>query len=236
MSAILVAEDDADIAGLVRHYLEKDGFTVDVLDSGRDVVSRMRTAPADLLVLDLMLPGVDGLTICRALRGDPATAVIPIIMLTAKASEADRIAGLELGADDYLTKPFNPKELVLRVRALLRRVDRPAPTSGPLSYGPLAVDLDRHIVTVDAVEVRLTAKEFLLLQYLLTHRGRVLSRDLLLSDVWDYSYTGGTRTVDVHVRRLREKLPFLTEALVTVKQFGYKLLDPAPAAATPPRG
>jgi two-component system alkaline phosphatase synthesis response regulator PhoP len=233
MPAILVAEDDADIAGLVRHYLEKDGFTVDVLDNGRDVVPRMRGAATDLLVLDLMLPGVDGLTICRALRGDPATAAIPILMLTAKASEADRIAGLELGADDYLTKPFNPKELVLRVRALLRRAERPAPTSGPIVYGPLAIDLDRHVVTVDGVEVRLTAKEFLLLQYLLTHRGRVLSRDLLLSDVWDYSYTGGTRTVDVHVRRLREKLPFLADALVTVKQFGYKLLDPAPAVAAP---
>jgi DNA-binding response OmpR family regulator len=233
MPAILVAEDDGDIAGLVRHYLEKDGFSVDVLDTGRDVVPRMRAVPADLLVLDLMLPGVDGLTICRALRGDPATAAIPILMLTARASEADRIAGLELGADDYLTKPFNPKELVLRVRALLRRVDRPAPAAGPIAYGPLAVDLDRHLVTVDGAEVRLTAKEFLLLQYLLTHRGRVLSRDLLLSDVWDYSYTGGTRTVDVHVRRLREKLPFLIEALVTVKQFGYKLLDPAPDAATP---
>jgi DNA-binding response OmpR family regulator len=129
MPAILVAEDDADIAGLVRHYLEKDGFAVAVLDSGRDVVSRMRAAPADLLVLDLMLPGVDGLTICRALRADPATAAIPIIMLTARASESDRIAGLELGADDYLTKPFSPKELVLRVRALLRRVERSPSTS-----------------------------------------------------------------------------------------------------------
>jgi DNA-binding response OmpR family regulator len=234
MARILVAEDDADIAGLVRHYLEKDGFTVDVLESGRDVVTRVRDTPPDLVVLDLMLPAVDGLTICRALRADRSTAPVPIIMLTAKATEADRIAGLELGADDYLTKPFSPKELVLRVRALLRRVDRPVPTAGQLSYGPLSIDLDRHVVAVSGAEVRLTAKEFLLLQYLMAHRGRVLSRDLLLSDVWDYSYTGGTRTVDVHVRRLREKVPFLADAIVTVKQFGYKLLDPPPVVAAVP--
>jgi len=235
MPRILVAEDDADISGLVRHYLEKDGFTVDVTDSGRDVVTRLRDTPADLVVLDLMLPGIDGLTVCRALRANPSTAAVPIIMLTAKAAESDRIAGLELGADDYITKPFSPKELVARVRALLRRLERVVPTAGSLSYGPLAIDLDRHIVTVDGQETRLTAKEFLLLQYLMTHRGRVLSRDLLLSDVWDYSYTGGTRTVDVHVRRLREKLPFLVAALITVTQFGYKLLEPAPAAVAAER-
>ncbi len=233
MSRILVAEDDPDISGLVRHYLEKDGFVVDVTGFGSDVMPRLRETPADLVVLDLMLPGVDGLTVCRALRGDRATAAVPIIMLTAKSAESDRIAGLELGADDYITKPFSPKELVARVRALLRRLERIVPASGSLSYGPLAIDLERHVVTIDAREVRLTAKEFLLLQYLMTHRGRVLSRDLLLSDVWDYSYTGGTRTVDVHVRRLREKLPFLVDALVTVKQFGYKLLEPPPVAAAP---
>ncbi len=233
MPRIVVAEDDADIGGLVRHYLEKDGFTVELHATGQDVVRTLQDTPADLLVLDLMLPGVDGLSICRALRADPATAAVPIIMLTAKATEADRITGLELGADDYLTKPFSPKELVLRVRALLRRSDRSAPPAGRQDYGPLTLDLDRHVVTVDGAEVRLTAKEFLLLQYLMAHRGRVLSRDLLLSDVWDYAYTGGTRTVDVHVRRLREKLPFLAEALVTVKQFGYKLLEPAPATRVP---
>ena len=233
MPRILVAEDDPDISGLVRHYLERDGFTVDVADSGREVVPRLRETPAVLVVLDLMLPGLDGLTVCRALRADRATAAVPIIMLTARAAEADRIAGLELGADDYITKPFSPKELVARVRALLRRLERVVPAAEPLTYGPLAIDLDRHVVSVDGQETRLTAKEFLLLQYLMTHRGRVLSRDLLLSDVWDYSYTGGTRTVDVHVRRLREKLPFLVDALVTVKQFGYKLLEPAPVVVPP---
>ncbi len=228
MPRILVAEDDADIAGLVRHSLEKAAFEVDVTDTGRDVVARLRAAPADLVVLDVMLPGLDGLSICRALRADPTTAAIPIIMLTARAEESDRIAGLELGADDYITKPFSPREVVARVRALLRRAERPAAPATLLTYGPLHIDIERHVVTMAGLEVRLTAKEFLLLRYLMEHRGRVLSRDLLLSDVWDYSYTGGTRTVDVHVRRLREKLPFMVDALVTVKQFGYRLLDPAP--------
>ena len=165
---------------------------------------------------------------CAAtLRGDPRTAAVPIIMLTARAEESDRIVGLELGADDYVTKPFSPNEVVARVRALLRRAQRTSPP-GLLRYGPLTVDVERHTVSVNGSEVRLTAKEFLLLQYLLEHQGRVLSRDLLLSDVWGYAYTGGTRTVDVHVRRLREKLPLMAEALTTVKQFGYKLTEPVP--------
>jgi DNA-binding response OmpR family regulator len=133
------------------------------------------------------------------------------------------VSGLEQGADDYVTKPFSPKELTARVNALLRRLTRPA--TAPARYGPITIDPDRHQVTLDGDEVRLTAKEFLLLQYLVQHRGRVLSRDLLLSDVWGYHYTGGTRTVDVHVRRLREKLPVLADAIETIKQFGYKLAD-----------
>jgi DNA-binding response OmpR family regulator len=176
----------------------------------------------DLVVLDLMLPEVDGLRVCQAMRANPATAAIPIIMLTARGDEADRIAGLELGADDYVTKPFSPKELAARVAALLRRTTR-VQAAGVLRYGPIAIDVDRHTVTAEGREVRLTAKEFLLLQYLVQHRGRVLSRDLLLTDVWGYQYTGGTRTVDVHIRRLREKLPLLGAAIQTIKQFGYKL-------------
>jgi DNA-binding response OmpR family regulator len=175
-----------------------------------------------------MLPGMDGLMVCQALRSDPATSAIPIIMLTARGEESERISGLELGADDYMTKPFSPRELAARVAALLRRAKRPATTpSARLEYGPLVIDSDRHRVDVDGVEVKLTAKEFLLLQYLIEHRGRVLSRDVLLTDVWGYQYTGGTRTVDVHIRRLREKLPFLAEAIVTIKQFGYRLEDPS---------
>jgi DNA-binding response OmpR family regulator len=150
-------------------------------------------------------------------------------MLTARAEESERIVGLEIGADDYLAKPFSPNELVARVRALLRRVQRAASTAvAPITYGPITVDFERHVVSAGGPEVTLTAKEFLLLEYLLQHRGRVLSRDVLLEHVWGYRYTGGTRTVDVHVRRLREKLPLLVNALVTVKQFGYKLLDMPP--------
>ena len=229
MARILVAEDDPDIANLLAHYLQRAGFEADLVSAGRDVLPRIRKAPPDVLLLDLMLPGLDGLEVCRAVRSDHATAAIPIIMVTAKGEESDRIVGLELGADDYITKPFSPNEVVARIRAVLRRAQRTGPVDGRLTYGPLNVDVDRHVVRVHHQEVHLTAKEFLLLQYLMQHRGRVLSRDLLLSDVWGYSYTGGTRTVDVHVRRLREKVPFLTEAIVTVKQFGYKLLEPAPA-------
>jgi DNA-binding response OmpR family regulator len=225
MSQILVVEDDPDIADLIAHYLEKAGYTVESLATGAAVMPKVRRQPPDLVVLDLMLPELDGLMICQAMRSDPRTAAIPIIMVTARGEEADRIAGLELGADDYDTKPFSPKELAARVTALLRRVTRPATTGGVLRHGPIAIDIDRHAVTVDGEDVRLTAKEFLLLQYLLQHRGRVLSRDLLLTDVWGYQYTGGTRTVDVHIRRLREKMPVLADAIETVKQFGYKLVD-----------
>jgi DNA-binding response OmpR family regulator len=228
MSRVLVVEDDTDIASLISHYLNKAGHIVDAAASGTVALERVKHATPDLIVLDLMLPGMDGLLVCQTLRGDPATAAIPIIMLTARGEEAERVAGLELGADDYVTKPFSPRELTARVAALLRRVHRPAAgaTDGqPLKYGPLTIDVDRHAVAVDGEEVRLTAKEFLLLQYLVEHKGRVLSRDLLLTDVWGYQYTGGTRTVDVHIRRLREKLPFLAEAIVTIKQFGYRLDD-----------
>ena len=222
MPHILVVEDDHDIAALIAHYLEKAGHTVDRVTSGAAVMARLRGRATDLVILDLMLPGMDGLLVCQVMRADGATAGIPIIMLTARGEEGDRVKGLELGADDYVTKPFSPKELVARVAARLRRV--PPPSAAVVQYGPIAIDADRHTVTLDGREVRLTAKEFLLLQYLVQHRGRVLSRDLLLTDVWGYQYTGGTRTVDVHIRRLREKLPVLNESIETVKQFGYKLV------------
>jgi len=227
---ILIVEDDSDIAELVARYLDKAGFATERVASGRDALRQLASRPPDLVVLDLMLPHVDGLEICRQLRASEKTAAVPVIMLTARADESERIVGLEIGADDYLAKPFSPSELVARVRALLRRAQRAGTPSKTMTYGPIGVDTDRHVVTVAGHDVVLTAKEFLLLVYLLQHRGRVLSRDLLLTDVWGYRYTGGTRTVDVHVRRLREKLTFLTGALVTVKQFGYKLLDPPPEA------
>lgn len=224
MSRILVVEDDRDIAELIGHYLTNAGHEPEVLGSGAEVMAVARRAAPDVLILDRMLPGLDGLEICRAMRSDPMTAAVPIIMLTARAEESDRIVGLELGADDYITKPFSPKELVARVNALLRRTRRTQPADHVLKYRTLSIDLDRHVVLDGDRDVRLTAKEFLLLRYFFEHRGRVLSRDLLLSDVWGYQYTGGTRTVDVHVRRLREKLPVLTDAIETVKQFGYKLV------------
>ena len=222
---ILVAEDDSDIADLIVRYLRKQGWTAHVASAGDEALAFARREPVDLVVLDVMLPGLSGLEVCRALRDDKATAATPIIMVTARAEETDRIVGLDIGADDYLAKPFSPNELVARVRALLRRAKRADTPVTTLSLGPIVMDLARHTVSDAGRDVKLTAKEFLLLQYLLEHPGRVLSRDLLLGDVWGYRYTGGTRTVDVHVRRLREKLPLLVDSLVTVKQFGYKLAD-----------
>ncbi len=222
---LLIVEDDEDIAHLLAHSVRRAGFDAAVMLSGAGVLARVRESPPDLLLLDVMLPGIDGRDICRALRADPQLQAIPVILITARAEEADRVAGLELGADDYITKPFSPREVVARVRAVLRRAGATPPSTASLTFGDVHIDLERHIVTERDREVRLTAKEFLLLRYFLEHRGRVLSRDLLLSDVWGYRYTGGTRTVDVHVRRLREKLPLLADAIVTVPQFGYKLGD-----------
>ena len=230
MSHILIVEDDRDIAELLQRYLARAGHTTDALGDGNEALAFVRSRVPDLVILDLMLPGLDGLEVCRALRRGTDTRGLPIIMLTARSEESDRIVGLELGADDYVTKPFSPSELVARVGALLRRAQRWAASgSTVLAYGPLELDRERHLVTDRGREVRLTAKEFLLLEYLMQHRGRVLSRDLLLTDVWGYRYTVGTRTVDVHVRRLREKMPMLGEAIETVKQFGYRLVEPGRA-------
>jgi two-component system, OmpR family, alkaline phosphatase synthesis response regulator PhoP len=222
---ILVAEDDRDIAELIGRHLQKAGWTPHLAAAGDEALSYARRHHVDLAILDIMLPGMSGLEVCRSLRAASQTAQLPIIMLTARGEETDRIVGLELGADDYIAKPFSLPELVARVRALLRRSQRNEPEESILRFGPVVMDLSRHSVLDGDREVRLTAKEFLLLKYLLRHKGRVLSRDLLLGDVWGYKYTGGTRTVDVHVRRLREKVPVLVDALVTVKQFGYKLVE-----------
>jgi DNA-binding response OmpR family regulator len=220
---VLVAEDDRDIGALIVRYLHKNSWSSHLVSSGTEALAYVRDNPVDLVVLDLMLPGMSGLDVCRALRADPKTAAVPIIMVTAKVDERDRITGLELGADDYVSKPFSPNELMARVKALVRRTNRGGAEQKVLQYGDLRMDLSTHVVQLDGQDVKLTAKEFLLLRYLLQHRGRVLSRDLLLHDVCGYQYAGGTRTVDVHVRRLREKIPTLVESLVTVKQFGYRL-------------
>jgi len=229
---ILVAEDDHDIASLIAHYVQKSGWQAHVTPSGDEALAYARQQQVDVAILDVMLPGMSGLEVCRLLRADRATAAIPIIMVTARADETDRIMGLEIGADDYISKPFSPNELVARIRALMRRTRRSEPEETQLALGTLSVDLSTHTVSDAGKDVKLTAKEFMLLRYFLQHRGRVLSRDLLLGDVWGYRYTGGTRTVDVHVRRLREKLPTLVDKLVTVKQFGYKLVDDEAEADT----
>jgi two-component system alkaline phosphatase synthesis response regulator PhoP len=222
---IYIVEDERDIADLVEHYLKKDGFRSEAISDGQRALERIRRQPPDLLVLDLMLPGMEGLELCRILRSEPATKRLPIIMLTAKAEETDKIVGLEMGADDYLTKPFSPKELMARIRAIFRRNQPPEETKAVLNYGKMMLDGERHVVTVSKKEVELTAKEFGLLEYLLKRPGRVLSREQILNAVWGQDYYGGNRTVDVHIRHLRKKIPLLDGAILTVKSFGYKLKE-----------
>ena len=224
---ILVVEDDPDISSLIVRYLEKSGYTSEVVATGGDVLPRVQAQLPDLMLLDLMLPQLNGLDLCRALRANPKTASIPIVIVTARGDESDRIVGLQLGADDYVTKPFSPNELVARIAAVLRRTRRPPETSSILRHRDVELDLDRHVVTAAGRDIHLTAKEFLLLQLLIERRGRLLSRDQLLTQIWGYRYTGGSRTVDVHIRRLREKLPSLSTDITTIKQFGYKLVDAA---------
>jgi len=218
----LVVEDDPDIVELVVHYLRGDGWAVETASDGRAALERLHAEAFQLLVLDLQLPGMDGLSICADVRRDKRTRDLPVVMLTARGDEADRVVGLEVGADDYVVKPFSPKELMARVRALFRRIERPEPEP-PLLFSELEVDRTRHLVRWEGQPVHLTAKEFALLVALLESGGRVLTRQALLEDVWGYSYAEGTRTVDVHVRRLREKLPGLAPHILTVKSFGYRL-------------
>jgi phosphate regulon transcriptional regulator PhoB len=220
---VLVVEDEPDIRNLIVHHLTRDGFRCRTAATGTEALARVRSAPPDLVVLDLMLPEMDGLEVCRRLRGDPSTATLPLIMLTAKADEVDRIVGLELGADDYLAKPFSPKELVARVRAVLRRA-RPASVTRAVSVGEVSLDAARHTVTVAGRPVELTPKEFDLLQALLEAAGRVLSREHLLNRVWGYARADEieSRTVDVHIRRLRAKLGPEERRIATIKGVGYR--------------
>ena len=226
---ILIVEDEAEIAQLVKLYLEKDGFRTTTANTGVESLKLIKTDRPDMVILDLMLPEMDGLEVCKKIRNAPDTALLPVLMLTAKAEESDTIIGLELGADDYVTKPFSPKVLVTRVKALFRRLERADdPKRTSYAYGPLLVDLSRHEVKVGGEEIPLTAKEFGLLEQLLHHPGRVLTRDVLLNAVWGYDYYGTTRTVDVHIRRLKLKIPLLDDAIISVKSLGYKLSDLAP--------
>ena len=223
-SRVLVVEDEPDIRDLLVFHLERDGFQVTKCKSGPEALRLVRAARPDLVLLDLMLPDMDGLEVCRRLRQDPTTQSVPIVMLTARDDEVDRVLGLELGADDYVVKPFSPRELVARIRAVLRRA-RPLAGTAPVTIGQLSVDTAAHAVTVDGVSVSLTRKEFDLLRALLEARGRVLSREFLLDHVWGYTAAGEieSRTVDVHVRRLRQKLGAEGRRIGTVTGVGYRL-------------
>jgi two-component system phosphate regulon response regulator OmpR len=230
---ILVVDDDARLRDLLHRYLTDQGFSVRAVADGNDMNRQLARERYDLMVLDLMLPGEDGLSICRRLRGGDES--MPIIMLTAKGDDVDRIVGLEVGADDYLPKPFNPRELVARVKSILRRVtpERRQIESKQLRHGELTIDAGRREVKVGDQEIQLAPKEFDLLWELLDHRGLVLTRDQLLERVWGYTFAGDTRTVDVHVRQLRRKLGDASP-IVTVWGVGYKVTqaksaDPAPA-------
>jgi len=222
-TSVLVVEDEPDIRDLVVFHLERESFRVRTARTGAEALRQVKASAPDLVILDLMLPELDGLEVCRRLRHDRATSFIPVIMLTAKADEVDRVVGLEIGADDYVTKPFSPKELVARVRAVLRRC-RPDERPTVFAIGALRVDAGKHIVAVGKREVPLTAKEFDLLVALIESKGRVLSREQLLDRVWGYARAGEieSRTVDVHVRRLRQKLGHEGRRILTVKNVGYR--------------
>jgi len=227
-SKILVVDDEPEAVELLEFNLKQAGFDVLSAADGAQALRKARSALPNLIVLDLMIPEIDGLEVCKMLRRDPATAGIPIIMLTAKAAEMDRIVGLELGAEDYITKPFSPRELVLRVKKVLQR-GRAAPAEpATLKFGNLLIDAPRHLVQWRGKHVELTATEFKLLALLAERRGRVQSRDQLLRDVWEYDSLIDTRTVDTHMRRLREKLGPAAKHLDTVRGVGYRFVE-APA-------
>ena len=221
---VLIVEDEPDIGDLLAFHLEREGYHVSRSRTGADALRQVRARPPDLILLDLMLPELGGLEVCRRLRQDPRTASVPIVMLTARGEEVDRIVGLELGADDYIVKPFSPKEVVARVRAVLRRAGA-RDGAAPVVSGRLVIDADRHTVHLDAAVIELTPKEFDLLRALAEARGRVLSREFLLDRVWGYASAGEieSRTVDVHVRRLRMKLGDEGQRITTVKGVGYRL-------------
>ncbi|HLC26931.1 MAG TPA: response regulator transcription factor [bacterium] len=225
MSKILVIEDEKDIADLVTYNLKNSGFHVLVAQDGQKALEIARREHPDLVLLDLMLPRMDGTEVCKFLKRDETTREIPIIMLTAKAGEIDRIVGLELGAEDYITKPFSPRELVLRVRAVLRRTAKTPEPPALIRAGDLTIDMAGHRVLVKNRPINLTATEFKLLATLASRRGRVFTRDVLLDQVWGYDYHGVTRTVDTHVRRLRAKLKGCVRHIETVRGVGYRFLE-----------
>ena len=229
MARIYVVDDESCISELVKFNLEKAGYKVDCTDDGLKAVKYISDNPPDLLVLDLMLPGMDGLEICRCLRQQEKTRMLPIIMLTARVEEIDRVVGLEIGADDYLTKPFSPRELVARVKSLLRRSQgsqvQGENSSSPIIRGNLRIFPDRFEAVLNDEVLELTPKEFQLLVQLAANQGKVFTREFLLENIWGYEFAGDTRTVDVHIRHLRQKLekdPSQPELIETVRGIGYR--------------
>ena len=222
---ILVVDDEPDALELVEFNLKAAGYEVVTAADGEEGLKMARTASPALILLDVMLPEIDGMEVCKLLKRDPATAAIPIIMLTAKGAEIDRVLGLELGADDYVTKPFSPRELVLRVKGLLRRGRPTEEKADRIVLGDLQIDIPRHEVRIQGKRVELTATEFKLLTVLAQRKGRVQSRDKLLQDVWEYDNLIDTRTVDTHMRRLREKMGRADKYLDTVRGVGYRLVE-----------
>ena len=226
VTEILVVEDEADVAGLVKHALERSSdVRVTIASSGLDAVEMALKAVPDLMILDLNLPGMDGLEVCRILRARPATAAMPIIMLTARTEEADQVLGLDSGADDYVTKPFSPRSLAARARAILRRRSAGASATALYRGTHLVADFDAVSVSVDGLPIRLTRREFELLRCLVDNRNRVLSRERLLTRVWGYQETIETRSVDVHVGRLRSKLGAAGPQIETVVGLGYRFVE-----------
>jgi len=222
---ILVVDDDPDILSLLQYNLEKEGFRVIVAPDSQSALQLVASELPQLIILDLMLPQVDGLEVCRQIKREQSSSGIPIIMLTAKGEEIDRVVGFELGADDYITKPFSPRELVLRVKAVLKRLSLREEPAQRLTLGELLIDLDRHQVWIAGKEIDLTPTEFKLLSTLASRRGRVQTRDRLLADVWNYEPDIDSRTVDTHVKRLRSKLGNWGEAIETVRGLGYRFRE-----------
>lgn len=222
---ILIVEDEKDIANLVSFHLSRVGLQTEICHEGLAALDSLRKHPPSLVVLDLMLPDMDGIEICKRMKFQSSTQQIPILILTSKNTEMDRILGLELGADDYLPKPFSPRELVLRVQSILRRLDSRGLQQTPLKVGALTIDTESHHVYLHDKPIDLTATEFKLLHYLTERRGKVVRREDLLSSVWGYSYVGGTRTVDSHMQRLRQKLEEAADCIETVRGVGYRLRD-----------
>lgn len=222
---ILVIEDETDIADLIAFHMEGAGFNVTVAHSGTMAMRAMQKQPPDLIVLDLMLPDMDGTELCKTLKRKEATRHIPVIMVTAKGEEVDRIVGLELGADDYVVKPFSTRELTLRVKTVLRRLRGPKEEKKILKHEAVVLDVDAHKVTIEDQKIELTLTEFKLLYELLVNKGRVRSREILLNNVWGYTFEGYERTVDTHVQRLRRKMGRFGNIIETVRGIGYMIKE-----------